>query len=104
LPPMPRADVPEWLVRELTRAMAKRPSDRHATAREFADALRRATLGVPATITVTTEPKPETPATADGAEPAAQRSAEPTAQRSAEPGVQREPAAQRSGEPAVQRE
>lgn len=60
LPTMPRTDVPEWLVQELTRAMAKRPSDRHATAREFADALRRATLGVPVATTAT-EPRPETP-------------------------------------------
>ena len=44
LPPMTREDVPEWLVRELTRAMSKLPAQRHASAREFADALRRATL------------------------------------------------------------
>ena len=42
LPPMSREDVPEWLVRELTRAMSKLPAQRHASAREFADALRRA--------------------------------------------------------------
>jgi serine/threonine protein kinase len=44
LPGMSREDVPEWLVGELNRAMSKLPSQRHATAREFADALRRATL------------------------------------------------------------
>jgi hypothetical protein len=44
LPRMPREDVPEWLVGELTRAMSKLPAQRHANAREFADALRRATL------------------------------------------------------------
>jgi hypothetical protein len=46
LPAIPRADVPDWLVRELQRAMSKLPSQRHGTAREFADALRRAMLGL----------------------------------------------------------
>jgi hypothetical protein len=48
LPPMPREDVPDWLLIELTRAMAKMPAQRHATALEFAEALRRGTLGLPA--------------------------------------------------------
>jgi len=48
LPPMPRDDVPDWLLIELTRAMAKMPAQRHATALEFAEALRRGTLGLPA--------------------------------------------------------
>jgi serine/threonine-protein kinase PknK len=48
LPPLPRDDVPAWLLIELTRAMAKLPSQRHGTALEFAEALRRGTLGLPA--------------------------------------------------------
>ncbi len=46
LPPMPRPDVPSWLVEQLTRAMAKLPAERHPTALDFAQALRRATLGI----------------------------------------------------------
>ncbi|HEX6869674.1 MAG TPA: protein kinase [Micromonosporaceae bacterium] len=46
LPPMPRADVPRWLVEELTRALAKVPAQRHSSAREFAQALRRGALGL----------------------------------------------------------
>jgi serine/threonine protein kinase len=45
-PPMPREDVPTWLVGELTRAMSKLPSQRHASAVEFAEALRRGALGL----------------------------------------------------------
>lgn len=45
LPPM-RPQVPAWLTAELTRAMAKRPAQRHPSAQDFADALRRA--GAPA--------------------------------------------------------
>ena len=44
-PPMPREDVPPWLVSELTPAMSKLPSQRHASALEFAEALRRGALG-----------------------------------------------------------
>ncbi len=45
LPAMPRDDVPRWLVGELTRAMSKLPAQRHTTALEFAEVLRRGTLG-----------------------------------------------------------
>jgi serine/threonine protein kinase len=41
VPPMPRADVSAALFAELTRAMAKRPGDRHRSAGEFRDALKR---------------------------------------------------------------
>ena len=44
LPPMPRPDVPPWLSDELYRAMAKQPGERHASAGEFAAALRRGWL------------------------------------------------------------
>ncbi|BCJ33821.1 hypothetical protein Athai_13240 [Actinocatenispora thailandica] len=44
LPPMPRPDVPPWLHDELLRAMAKTPAERHASAGEFAAALRRGWL------------------------------------------------------------
>ena len=47
LPPIPREDVPAWLLTELTRAMAKMPAQRHASAMEFAVALRRGALGLP---------------------------------------------------------
>jgi Fibronectin type III domain len=47
LPPL-RPDVPAWLTTELTRAMAKRPAQRHPSAGDFADALRRA--GAPAPV------------------------------------------------------
>jgi hypothetical protein len=47
LPPM-RPDVPDWLTAELTRALAKRPAQRHPSAQDFADALRRA--GAPAPV------------------------------------------------------
>ena len=50
LPPMPREDVPEWLVAELTRAMAKQPALRHASAAEFAEALKRGALGLPPSV------------------------------------------------------
>ncbi len=46
LPPIPRDDVPAWLVGELSRAMAKQPPQRHGSALEFADALRRGALGL----------------------------------------------------------
>jgi len=46
LPPMERADVPEWLVAELRRAMAKLPEQRHASALAFSEALQRGSLGL----------------------------------------------------------
>ncbi len=46
VPPMERADVPPWLVAELRRAMSKLPSQRHASAAAFAEALRRGALGL----------------------------------------------------------
>jgi serine/threonine-protein kinase PknK len=46
LPVMPRKDVPAWLVAEVSRAMSKLPAQRHGSAREFADALRRGALGL----------------------------------------------------------
>jgi eukaryotic-like serine/threonine-protein kinase len=42
LPPMPRADVPPFIQDEISRAMAKAPNERHRSAADFADALRRA--------------------------------------------------------------
>ena len=47
VPAIVREDVPLWLVTELTRAMAKLPSQRHASALDFADSLRRGALGLP---------------------------------------------------------
>jgi serine/threonine protein kinase len=52
VPPMPRHDVPVWLVSELGRAMGKLPTQRHPSAVAFAEALRRGALGL----------APETPA------------------------------------------
>jgi serine/threonine-protein kinase PknK len=46
LPGMPRGDMPDWLLAEMTRAMAKLPADRHASAADFVDALRRGALGL----------------------------------------------------------
>src|SRR5690349_5763032 len=46
LPAISRADVPAWLVGELTKAMSKLPAHRHSTALEFAEALRRGSLGL----------------------------------------------------------
>jgi serine/threonine protein kinase len=46
LPSMPREDVPAWLIRELAKAMSKLPSQRHGSAFEFAEALRRGALGL----------------------------------------------------------
>jgi len=47
LPALDRADIPDWLIAELTRAMAKLPAERHGSALEFAIALRRGALGLP---------------------------------------------------------
>jgi serine/threonine protein kinase len=61
LPPMPREDVPEWLVAELRRAMAKLPAQRHGSALEFSEALQRGALGiesVPATKSPTSTTSP----------------------------------------------
>jgi hypothetical protein len=43
---MTRKDVPAWLVGEIARAMSKLPSERHGSALEFAEALRRGALGL----------------------------------------------------------
>jgi serine/threonine protein kinase len=60
LPPMPREDVPEWLVAELRKAMAKLPSQRHGSALEFSEALQRGALGLAPT------PAPASDRPADG--------------------------------------
>ena len=39
-PPVPRPDVPEWLQRELARALAKDPGQRHPSAHTFGEILR----------------------------------------------------------------
>ena len=39
-PPVPRPDVPEWLQRELVRALAKDPGQRHPSAHTFGEILR----------------------------------------------------------------
>jgi serine/threonine protein kinase len=46
LPPMPRAGVPRWLVAELRKAMSKLPAARHRSAMDFAESLRRGSLGL----------------------------------------------------------
>ena len=46
LPPLPRSDVPLWLVTELRKAMAKLPAARHRSAQDFAESLRRGSLGL----------------------------------------------------------
>jgi serine/threonine-protein kinase PknK len=46
LPAMSREDVPAWLVGELGKAMSKLPAQRHGTAFEFAETLRRGALGL----------------------------------------------------------
>jgi serine/threonine-protein kinase PknK len=46
LPPMPRDDVPPWLVAELHKAMSKLPVARHRSALDFAESLRRGSLGL----------------------------------------------------------
>ena len=43
-PLVPRPDVPVWLQTEIARAMSKRVTDRHATAKGLADALRHGWL------------------------------------------------------------
>jgi serine/threonine protein kinase len=52
-PPVPRPDVPDWLQRELARALAKEPGHRHPSAHTFAEILRyhahSATQPVPGT-------------------------------------------------------
>src|SRR5262249_26674072 len=45
-PPMPRKDVPAWRLGESPRPMSKLPSERHGSALEFAEALRRGALGL----------------------------------------------------------
>src|SRR5262245_45443277 len=61
LPAMERADVPDWLVAELRRAMAKLPSQRHASALEFSEALQRGSLGLPTPATAATTETPVVP-------------------------------------------
>jgi serine/threonine protein kinase len=71
LPPMPREDVPEWLVAELRRAMAKLPAQRHGSALEFSEALQRGVLGIEsaraATALTSTTFTSTTPSTATAA-------------------------------------
>jgi serine/threonine protein kinase len=55
LPPLPRDDVPPWLRAQLERAMAKLPAERHGSALEFSESLRRGVLGLPA-VTPATRP------------------------------------------------
>ena len=44
-PAVPRADIPDWLQHELSRALAKDPAARHQSAYAFAEALRRHSYG-----------------------------------------------------------
>jgi serine/threonine protein kinase len=60
LPEMPRRDAPAWLVAELSRAMSKLPAQRHGSAREFADALRRGALGLAPAPASPVAPRPIT--------------------------------------------
>ena len=60
VPRMPRKDVPPWLSRELTRAMSKVPSERHASALEFSEALRRGALSVGPTAATAPRARPRT--------------------------------------------
>ena len=60
LPEMTREDVPEWLVAELRRAMAKLPAQRHGSALEFSEALQRGALGLAPAPTALSE-KPDGP-------------------------------------------
>jgi serine/threonine protein kinase len=46
LPALPRDDVPPWLVAELTTAMSKLPAQRHGSALDFAESLRRGAVGL----------------------------------------------------------
>ena len=62
LPALDRADIPDWLIAELTRAMAKLPAERHGSALEFAIALRRGALGLPPQSTPVRYPIPSGPA------------------------------------------
>ena len=52
-----RTTVPPHVDAALTRALAKIPADRHATAREFADALAQAPIGVPTAPVPTSAPE-----------------------------------------------
>src|SRR5262245_46493364 len=61
LPPLHRDDAPQWLHAELAKALSRQPAQRHASAAEFAEALRRGELGVPAAAT-----QPPVPAGAEG--------------------------------------
>jgi eukaryotic-like serine/threonine-protein kinase len=69
LPAMPREDVPEWLVAEVRRAMAKLPAQRHGSALDFSEALQRGALGIEAppgstrvgAVGATPPPRPQPP-------------------------------------------
>ncbi|HEY3505374.1 MAG TPA: protein kinase [Actinocatenispora sp.] len=80
LPPLPRPDVPAWFQDELVRAMSKDPAERHASAGEFAAALRRGWLRT--TGELWTPP----PSTAPAGTPPAE-AARPVAEPAAPPDV-----------------
>jgi serine/threonine protein kinase len=68
LPPMPRDDVPPWLLAELRKAMSKLPAARHRSALDFAESLQRGSLGldpssgaVPAAAPVSAAPSSPAP-------------------------------------------
>jgi serine/threonine-protein kinase PknK len=70
-PPVPRPDVPQWLQRELMRALAKDPGQRHPSAHTFGEILRYQAYrvrdeqpGPVAPATVTPPPAPAAPAPA----------------------------------------
>ncbi len=67
VPIMSREDVPAWLVGELSKAMAKLPAQRHGSAFEFAEALRRGALGLsPSPLRSGSTGTPVRPLTGDG--------------------------------------
>src|SRR5215470_17646749 len=62
LPPMNRDDVPHWVVAELRKAMSKLPAARHRSALDFAESLRRGSLGLdPSAATATPRVEPASP-------------------------------------------
>jgi serine/threonine protein kinase len=81
VPVMPRDDVPAWLVGELGKAMAKLPAQRHGSAFEFAEALRRGALGL--------SPSPVSPSPASTGSPVSSLAADgsPTGVRVHVPGM-----------------
>jgi hypothetical protein len=60
-PRVPRADVPEWLQRELIRALAKDPLQRHPSAYTFAEILRYNAYRPPPQTAVPPPPAPVAP-------------------------------------------